>query len=169
MLDLGQPMHAFDADKLSDKKIVVRNAKNKETIAVLDGQTLELTAEDCVITDGKKPIALAGIMGGKETAVDQNTKSVFLESANFDAAVIRKTAMRVKKRTESSARFEKSLDPHQTTTAIQRFLKLLDEQRIAYTASGSIVSVGQLAEQKRLPFPMHSSNNSLGLLLIQSL
>ena len=142
MLDLGQPMHAFDAHKLADKKILVRAAKNKETIALLDGSTATLCSDDCVVTDGKNPIALAGIMGGKESAVSDLTNAIFLEAACFDASVIRKTSLRVKKRSESSARFEKDLDPAQTTTAIKRFLKLLDDAHIAYKADDSIISVG---------------------------
>ena len=122
MLDLSQPMHAFDADTLAQKSIVVRNAKSKETISLLDGQTVELSDHDCVITDGKQPIALAGIMGGKDTGVTCKTKSVFLESANFDPAAIRKTSSRIKKRSESSARFEKNLDLSQN---IVRDLSLL--------------------------------------------
>lgn len=141
MLDISQPMHVFDAQKLANKSIVVRNAKNKEQIALLDGQTIELSSDDCVVTDGKKPIALAGIMGGKDTAIDLSTKQILLESANFDPAVIRKAAARVKKRTESSARFEKSLDPYQNTIAIERFLKLLDDAHIAYVADEQIVSL----------------------------
>lgn len=162
MLDLGQPMHAFDVDKLNvlrdapsallrmNGEIIVRNAKNKEAITVLDGETLELTSDDCVVTDGQKPVALAGIMGGKESGVSTATQSIFLEAACFEAAVIRKTAMRVKKRSESSARFEKSLDPNQIITAIERYLKLLDENGIAYKASDPIIAVGKAPQQKTL-------------------
>ena len=76
MLDIGQPMHAFDAQKLTSPSIVVRNAKNKESITLLDGQVIELTSDDCVITDGKKPIALAGIMGSNNSGVDAKKSTV---------------------------------------------------------------------------------------------
>ena len=156
-------MHAFDVGKLPDKQIVVRNAKNKETITLLDGQTVELAAEDCVVTDGKKPIALAGIMGGKESGVNAATKSIFLEAACFDAAVIRKTAMRVKKRSESSARFEKSLDPNQIVNAIERFLKLLDDNGITYKATDKIIAIGQKAIQKKLEVAHSFIEQQLGV------
>lgn len=150
MLDLGQPMHAFDADALAQKSIVVRNAKNKETIALLDGQTVELTNHDCIITNGKQPIALAGIMGGKDSGVTCKTKSIILESANFDPAVIRKTSGRIKKRSESSARFEKNLDLSANILGIERFLKLLDEAGIAYKADDHILSLGKLPAAKKI-------------------
>jgi phenylalanyl-tRNA synthetase beta chain len=150
MLDISQPLHAFDAGHLTDKSIVVRNAKNKETITVLDGQTLELSADDCVITDGKKPIALAGIMGGKESGVSFSTQSIFLESANFDPAVIRKAALRLKKRTDSSARFEKDLDPHQTVIGIERFLQLITDAKIPMTVQDQIIAIGKTVMKKKV-------------------
>lgn len=150
MLDLGQPMHAFDVATLDTKSIVVRNAKNKETITLLDGTTVELASQDCVVTDGKKPIALAGIMGAKDTGVSQQTESIFIEAACFDATALRKTAGRLKKRTESSARFEKSLDPHQITIAIERFLKLLDDMKIKFKAQEPIIVVGSKNDQKEI-------------------
>lgn len=142
MLDISQPMHAFDAQKLRQNLILVRDAKNKETIQVLDGTSVELTSDDLVITDGIAPVALAGIMGGTHSGVQvTQTQSIFLESANFDPAVIRKTAVRVKKRTESSARFEKDLDPSQNVSAIYRFLKLLDDVKVSYVAQDPIISI----------------------------
>ena len=141
MLDLGQPMHAFDAQKIKSDTLVIRNAKNKETITLLDGTQVPLSAEDCVVGDGKNPLSLAGIMGGKDTCVDASTTSIFLEAACFDAGVIRKSSMRLKKRSESSARFEKSLDPFQIVIAIERFLKLLENESIAYKAPDDIVVV----------------------------
>lgn len=141
MLDLGQPMHAFDGATI-DKKIMVRLAANKEKLTVLDGQTVELTDHDCVVADSKKPISLAGIMGGKETAVSLTTQTVLLEAACFDATTIRKTAAQIKKRTEASARFEKSLDPYGPVWALQRFLKLLTDQNISYTSGAHMLVVG---------------------------
>lgn len=143
MQDIGQPMHAFDAKKLASKKIEPRLAKKGETILLLDDQTIELAPTDLVITDGKQPIALAGIMGGKESAIDETTSSVFLEAACFDAATIRKTSTRLKLRTDASARFEKSLDPHLNDVGIQRCLKLLSDASIAVQISGPVISVGK--------------------------
>lgn len=144
MLDVGQPMHAFDARKVS--AMTARLAKKGEKLTLLDGQILELTAHDYVITDGTKPIALAGVMGGKDSGIDATTKGLFLEAAHFDAATIRRTAARFKLRTEASARFEKTLDPNNNITALVRFLKLLDDQKIQYTAAHSIASLGKEAQ-----------------------
>ncbi len=146
MLDTSQPMHAFDADRLPNKAIVVRTAKNKEQLVLLDGQAIELTEHDIVVADGIRPLALAGIMGGKDTAVTANTNALFLESANFDAATIRRTAQRYKVRSEASARFEKNLDPNQNTQALARFLKLLADSKIQYKAADSILSLGKLEQ-----------------------
>ncbi len=145
MLDIGQPMHAFDAQGL--KTIEGRLAKKGEKLLLLDDQELKLTLDDYVITDGKKPISLAGVMGGKESGVTPETKSLFLESANFDATAVRLTSARFKVRSEASARFEKSLDPNQNISAITRFLKLLDDQEIQYIAAKTISSLGKNAQE----------------------
>lgn len=122
MAELGQPMHAFDAAKLT--KIEVAVAGPKEKFATLDGVTRTLPAKTLMIQSGRKSVAIAGIMGGAETEVSKTTETILLESANFDAAVVRRAAVALGHRTEASARFEKSLDPEQTVTAIGRFHKL---------------------------------------------
>jgi len=144
MLDIGQPMHAFEADQL--KNIEARLAKKGEKLILLDDQEIELTQQDYVITDGKKPISLAGVMGGKESGVSSGFAALFLESANFDATTVRRTAARFKTRTEASARFEKTLDPSQNTDAILRFLKLCDDEGLSYKAAQSVHSVGKKVE-----------------------
>lgn len=163
MLDIGQPMHAFDAAKIPSHKIIGRCAKAGEKIQLLDGETIELASDDFVITDGAQPIALAGVMGGMSTSVSKLTTSLYIESANFDAAAIRKTATRHKKRTESSARFEKSLDPNQNTQALLRFLKLLETYDISYEASDNIASLGQLAQEKVIEVTHQSIVATLGI------
>jgi phenylalanyl-tRNA synthetase beta chain len=147
MLDLGQPMHAFDADAFPSKKIGIAPAKLKEKLLLLDGETIELTPEDVVITDGGKAVSLAGVMGGAQSGVSAQTKSLLIESATFDAATIRRTSARHKKRTEASMRFEKSLDPHQNIDALRRFLFLLDKAHVAYQAGDRIVSLGTYPDQ----------------------
>lgn len=147
MFDLGYPMHAFDADTIKTKKIFGRCAHDGEELTLLDGETVKLMATDYVISDGEKPLALAGIMGGRETAVTNSTKTIFAEAGNFDPAVIRKTATRIKKRTEASARFEKSLDPNQNTQALLRFLKLLQDINVSFKSSDAIISVGELWQE----------------------
>jgi len=147
MLDISQPMHAFDAQKLASKNVTPRFAKDGEKLILLDDAEVELTSKDYVITDGgKTPIALAGIMGGKLSAIEPGTTSIFLESANFDAATIRNSSMRVKNRTEASARFEKSLDPNQNITGIFRLLKIFQDEGVAFTPSEKIISIGKEAQ-----------------------
>ncbi len=148
MLDLGQPMHAFDADKFTTKEISVAYARDKEKLALLDGETIELTSQDLVITDGDKAISLAGVMGGATTAINAHSKSVLLEAAHFDPVIVRRTAARHKKRSESSARFEKNIDPYHNTDAIKRYLFLLEKAGISYTADEKIISLGISSEQK---------------------
>jgi len=150
MLDLGQPMHAFDANKLSGKTIVPRLAKKGEKITLLDDDEVALTSRDYVIADGKKPIALAGVMGGQETGISPDTNAIFLESANFDASTIRLTSLRIAKRTEASARFEKSLDPNQNVVGIFRFLKLLEDEKIAYQCLAQIASLGKELQKQEI-------------------
>jgi phenylalanyl-tRNA synthetase beta chain len=145
MLDVGQPTHAFDAQKITTQHFEPRLAKEKETLTLLDDDTIELTKEDIVITDGQQPIALAGVMGGKNSEISMQTTAMILESANFDATTIRESAARHKKRTEASARFEKTLDPNQNILAIERFVKLLQDAQIPFKMGG-VVSVGQKTE-----------------------
>lgn len=147
MFDLGQPMHAFDAQTFSTKEFTVGRAQDKEKLLLLDGSIVELTSHDIVIADGGRAISLAGVMGGAATSISNKTQSVLIEAANFDAATIRRTANRYKKITESSKRFEKSLDPQQVTYALLRFLFLLDKAGIAYRAGENVVVVGQQDQQ----------------------
>lgn len=146
MLDTSEPMHAFDANFLESKSIHARKAKKGEKLLLLDDSTLTLTENDMVIADGETPVSLAGIMGGKGSGIGKNTSMIFFEAAHFDAATIRKSSARHKIRTESSMRFEKSLDPNQNITALQRTLMLMDEEHIEYTFNGEITSVGKPAE-----------------------
>ncbi len=119
MADLGQPMHAFDADQVPD--IDVKWAKDGETLQTLDGMERELTKESLVVQSQGKSLSLAGVMGGLNTEVVDTTDSLLLESANWDPITIRRTAHRLSLRTDAAARFEKSLDPSNTTLSIQRF------------------------------------------------
>ncbi len=129
LLELGQPMHAFDADKIGgdEVSIRVRNAKKSERLVCLDDETYELNAEHLLITDGKCPIAIAGVMGGKESAVDETTTRIVFESANFSPVSVRKTSSALALRSESSARFEKSLDPEQCAVALNLAVELLQK------------------------------------------
>ena len=125
MMDLGQPLHAFDATCIAGEQIIVRQAKKGEKILALDGKNYDLNTSDLVIADQGKPVALAGIMGGEHFSINANTTSVIFESANFDPTTIRKTAQRLSLRSESSSRFEKNLDPEYTIQALLRAVGLL--------------------------------------------
>jgi phenylalanyl-tRNA synthetase beta chain len=142
MHDLGQPMHAFDANLLKNKDISVRRARNKEKIALLDGELLELCHEDIVIADGENAVSLAGVMGGSATGINSATRSIFLESAHFDPTLIRRTSARYKKRTEASVRFEKNIDPNNAVNAITRFLFLLQKAAVTYSINGDLAQLG---------------------------
>ena len=126
MLELGQPMHAFDSDKIDN--IVIKNTGNENIkFTTLDGIERDIPQNTLMICNNQEPVAIAGIMGGLNSEIDENTTSLILESANFDATCIRKSAVALGLRTEASARYEKSLDPNMTVLAIKRFLKLLKD------------------------------------------
>ncbi len=146
MLDLGHPMHAFDANTFQSKSIVIRRARNKEKLTLLDSDEIELTSDDLVIADGKKPISLAGVMGGASTGISSKTKSLFLEAACFDATTVRRSAERHKKRTEASSRFEKSLDSHQPPNVLLRALRFLHIYNIAHIIPETFDVVGVPAQ-----------------------
>jgi len=122
MVELGQPMHAFDGAKLT--QVEVATASPKEKFTTLDGVTRTLPARTLMIQSHRRNVAIAGIMGGAETEVSKTTETILLESANFDAAAVRRAAVAMGHRTEASTRFEKSLDPEQTILGIGRFHKL---------------------------------------------
>ena len=126
MLELGQPMHAFDLKKL-DSKIVVRFSKPPEVLTLLDGQEVTLTSDDLVIADKKNPIALAGIMGGLNTAVEEHTNTIFLECATFKPETILGKARQFGLHTDSSHRFERGVDPELAKKAMQRATQLIIE------------------------------------------
>lgn len=137
LLEYGQPMHAFDYDKIQDKTIVVRRAKSGEKIFALDGKSYGLLESDLVIADSKNPMAIAGVMGGNDLSVGENTKSIVFESAIFDEVSIRKTSRRLHLFSESSNLFEKGLSPHGTEQALARALDLA--QKIAGAKKTSAV------------------------------
>ncbi|MCF7846558.1 MAG: phenylalanine--tRNA ligase subunit beta [Candidatus Gracilibacteria bacterium] len=134
LLEYGQPMHAFDADKISGK-IIVRQAKKGETLLALDGEEYTLCPDDIVIADEKKVLSIAGIMGGEASSVTEKTTRIIFESANFDGARVRHTSARLGLRSESSMRFEKSLDPEQCIPALQsacaRVLSLCQKAQVS--------------------------------------
>jgi len=136
MLETGQPLHAFDLDRLPTRRIIVRPAKQTRKFTTLDGTERELVAEDLLICDGNIPVALAGVMGGMETEVRPSTRSVLIESANFDPIAIRRTAKRLALHSEASHRFERGVDPEGTVAALNRAVYLLAELTGGHPAKG---------------------------------
>ena len=127
MLEYGQPMHAFDIEYVKDHKIVVRNAHTGETIKTLDGVERPLTEDMLVIADSEKASAVAGVMGGEYSGINENTHTVVFESANFKGSSVRVTAKKLGMRTESSGRFEKGLDAQNCLPAIMRACELVEK------------------------------------------
>ncbi len=127
MLELGQPMHAFDINSIEGKHITVRRAKNGEKITTLDGVERELNEDNLVIADEKKPVAIAGVMGGENSEIEDDTKTVVFESAVFYGGSVRKTAKKVGLRTEASSRYEKGLSSENAIRAINRAVELVVE------------------------------------------
>ena len=138
MLETGQPLHAFDGDKLEGKKIIVRFAKDREKIITLDEQKFDLDSDILVIADEKKPIAIAGIKGGKLPEIDKKTKVVVLESANFDPQTVRKGSRKLNLRTDASLRFEHGIDPNLTEFAINRAAFLIQKIAKGKVAQGLV-------------------------------
>lgn len=127
MLETGQPLHAFDLDRLNGGEIVVRQAKAGETIRTLDGKDHELDPSMMMICDGLRPVAVAGVMGGEETEVGHGTTTCLLESAHFAALSVRRTRKQLGLQTEASYRFERHVDPEGVTVALDRFVELYEE------------------------------------------
>jgi len=124
---IGQPLHAFDYDKISGQKVVVRNADENEKFITLDGVERSLSAEDLVICDNEKPMCLAGIFGGEHSGVTQETTTIFLESAFFDSVTTRKSAKRHGLSTDASFRFERGIDIELTEHALKQAAILIEE------------------------------------------
>ena len=164
MLEFGQPMHFFDYDKLGNK-ILVRDAKENEEVITLDGKNRVLTPNDIVITDTNKPVCIAGVMGGENTEVDDNTKNILIESAIFDGISIRNTANRLNLKSEASIRYGKGLNYEYTKMAIDRACHLLEKYAGAKVLTG-IVSHDKLDKTpKQITFESSEVSNLLGLTL----
>lgn len=126
MLELGQPMHAFDIDGIKDRKIIIRNAKDGEEITTLDGNPRKLDASMLVISDPEKAVAVAGVMGGENSKVSETAEAILFESANFNGPNIRVTAKKLGLRTDASGKYEKGLDPNMTLDAVNRAVQLVE-------------------------------------------
>ena len=162
MLEYGQPMHFFDKDKLGNN-ILVRDAKDNETIITLDEKERILNSNDIVITDGEKPVCIAGVMGGLNTDVDENTKTILIESAIFDAISIRNTANKLNLRSEASIRYGKGLNYEYTIDALDRACHLLEKYANAKVLSGTVKHDNLEKEEKQVSFKAEQINKMLGI------
>lgn len=162
MLEFGQPMHFFDKDKLGDK-IVVRQANDQEEIITLDNKNRTLTSKDIVITDGNKSVCIAGVMGGLNTDVDENTKSILIESAIFDPVSIRYTASNLNLKSEASIRYGKGLNYEYTLMAINRACYLLEKYADAKILTGMVSYDNIDKTPKIVEFEASEVNKLLGI------
>ncbi len=162
MLEYGQPMHAFDYRYVSSGKIVVREAEAGETLTTLDGNVRNLKAGMLVIADDAKPIGLAGIMGGENSEIKDDTTMVVFESANFNGTSIRQTALALGMRTEASGKFEKNLDPMMTIPAVQRACELVELLECGDVLDGTIDIINYVPSQRKLPLEPEKINHLLG-------
>ena len=162
MLEYGQPMHAFDYRYVSSGKIVVREAEEGETLTTLDGNVRNLKAGMLVIADDTKPIGLAGIMGGENSEIMEDTSMVVFESANFNGTSIRQTALALGMRTEASGKFEKNLDPMMTIPAVQRACELVELLECGDVLEGTIDVINYVPEDRTMPLECDKINRLLG-------
>ena len=162
MMETGQPLHAFDLDLIKDKTIIVRKSKPGETICTLDDIERQLPANSLVIADTEGPIALAGIMGGKYSEIDQNTRNVFLESAYFDPINNRKSTMKFGLRTEASNRFEKGIDKEVQLYALDRAADLINKIAMGKISLGKIDTNEKLYQPNKINLRIKRVNKILG-------
>ena len=162
MLEYGQPMHAFDYRYITSGKIVVREAEEGETLTTLDGNVRNLKPGMLVIADDTRAIGLAGIMGGENSEIMDDTTTVVFESANFNGTSIRQTALALGMRTEASGKFEKNLDPMMTMPAVQRACELVELLEAGDVLDGTIDIINYVPEAKTLPLEPEKINRLLG-------
>lgn len=166
MLEMGQPLHVFDFDKIKGgevKDIIIRRAKQKESLITLDGQKRELDENILVIADIEKPVALAGIMGGLNTEVSHKTNRVILESANFNPMIIRPASKRFNCRTESSIRFEYGLDPNLAGQAVDRAAYLLQEVAGGQVAQARVDIYSKMVRPRKIKLELEKIKRLLGI------
>ncbi|MBD3920114.1 phenylalanine--tRNA ligase subunit beta [Paenibacillus sp. PR3] len=162
MLEYGQPLHAFDASKVAGGRIVVRLAQEGETLTTLDDQERKLEPQMLVIADSEKAIALAGVMGGGNSEVTADTTDIILESARFDGSTVRRTSRQLGLRSESSARFEKEVDPSRVIPALDRAASLLEQIAGGHVAEGIVEAVAATHEPAVVQVTLSKINSYLG-------
>jgi phenylalanyl-tRNA synthetase beta chain len=165
MMETGQPLHAFDFDRLAQNRIVVRTAKDKEVFTTLDGKKHELTSKILMICDGEKPVAIGGVMGGENSEIQKDTTRVLIESAYFDPVSIRKTSKYLGLNTDASHRFERGVDPKGTVKALNRAASLMSEISNGHIIPGFIDEHPIQSEAKSIEININLANKVLGLSL----
>ena len=162
MEEYGQPMHAYDLDTIADREIIVRTAAKGEKFTTLDGQESEMDDTVLMISDGKKSIGIAGIMGGENSMITDDVKTMLFEAACFDGTNIRKSSKKVGLRTDASGKFEKGLDPNNAQAAIDRACQLVEELGAGEVVGGMVDVYGKKKEPVRVLFDADAINNLLG-------
>ena len=163
MLELGQPMHAFDINSIDGKHINVRRAKEDEEIITLDGQKRKLNENMLVIADSKKPVAIAGVMGGENSEIENDTKTIVFESAVFYGGSVRKTAKAVGLRTEASSRYEKGLAPENALRAVNRAVELIELLGAGEPVDGMVDVYPTKQKIVKIPLEVDRINRLLGI------
>lgn len=162
MLEYGQPLHAFDINFVADKEIIVRTAKDGEKITTLDNTERKLKSTHLLITDPEKPLAIAGVMGGLNSGITEATTTVIFESANFDGISIRTTSRDLGLRTDSSAKFEKGIDPELALASINRCMELIKELGCGVPEEGLVDVYPVKNTGHTIEYPRDKINNLLG-------
>lgn len=163
MLEYGQPMHAYDLDCVAGRKIIVRRAKDGEILETLDDQERKLDSSMICISDAEKAIGVAGVMGGANSEVKDNTTTILFEAANFNGVSVRKAAKALGMRTDASALFEKGLDAYNLDGAINRACQLISEMGAGDVLEGTIDIHGELPKALELPLEVEKMNAFLGM------
>lgn len=162
MEEFGQPMHAYDLDTIAGKEIVVRRAKDDEKFVTLDGQERTMDSNVLMICDGEKAVGIAGIMGGENSMITDDVKTVLFEAACFDGTNIRLSSKRIGLRTDASGKFEKGLDPNNAQAAIDRACQLIEELNAGEVVGGMVDVCSVVKEPKRIKFEPERINKLLG-------
>ncbi|MEE8449797.1 MAG: phenylalanine--tRNA ligase subunit beta, partial [Thermodesulfobacteriota bacterium] len=163
MLEMGQPLHAFDLDLLEGREIVVRRAGRELAFVTLDGQERQLTPEMLVICDRERPVAVAGVMGGHNTEVSAGTSNILLEAAHFDPVSIRRTSKRLKLSSEASIRFERGVDPEATVPALELACRMIQQAAGGKVLTGVVDCRALPAKQQKLKLRVSRARQVLGL------
>ena len=167
MLEMGQPMHAFDIDTIDERKIIVRNANDGEVFTTLDGQERHLDSSMLVISDCNKAVAVAGVMGGENSKVSPNAHAILFESANFNGPSVRITAKKLGLRTDASAKYEKGLDPNLAYDAVNRAVQLVEMLGCGEVCKGMVDCYPNKREKWTVNYSTEGINRLLGTSLTE--